>query len=51
MVETIADAAPALKEIFNMERIHHIADEACLVYPAFDRQSFLQAAATWIRSR
>ncbi|WP_034161717.1 DNA alkylation repair protein [Sphingomonas sp. ERG5] len=35
------EAAPALKEIFNPQRIRHIADEASLVSPAFDRALFL----------
>jgi len=33
--------APALKDIFNAERIHHIADEAIGVFPAFNRKRFL----------
>lgn len=36
--------APALKEIFNRQRLEHIADAMLAVYPAFDRQRFLQQA-------
>ncbi len=36
--------APALKEIFNAERIHHIADEAARLLPAFDGERFLARA-------
>ncbi|WP_341962938.1 DNA alkylation repair protein [Pseudomonas sp. RC10] len=36
--------APALKEIFNHERLKHIADETSAVYPAFDRKRFLAQA-------
>lgn len=35
-------AAPALKEIFNSERLQHIADEMQAVYPAFDSAEFLR---------
>ena len=41
---TAEQSAPALKEIFNLERLEHIADEMLAVYPAFDRQGFLQHA-------
>lgn len=41
MSDQDTQAAPALKEIFNAERIHHIADEAAGVLPAFDRKRFL----------
>lgn len=34
-------AAPALKEIFNAARIHHIADQARAVCPSFDAGTFL----------
>ena len=43
--EKDSDAAPALKEIFNMARIHHIADEASAVSPAFDRERFIADCA------
>jgi 3-methyladenine DNA glycosylase AlkC len=35
------EAAPALKEIFNAERIRHIADETRGVFPAFDTGRFI----------
>ncbi|WP_341644416.1 DNA alkylation repair protein [Thauera sp. SDU_THAU2] len=41
MVGQAADAAPALKEIFDEQCIQHFADEAGQVSSAFDRQSFL----------
>lgn len=37
-------AAPALKEIFNAERLQHIADEMSAVYPAFKSKTFLKHA-------
>jgi len=37
-------AAPALKEIFNAERLQHIADEMSAVYPAFKAKTFLKHA-------
>ena len=37
-------AAPALKEIFNAERLRHIADEMSAVYPAFKSKAFLKHA-------
>ncbi|WP_248752050.1 DNA alkylation repair protein [Pseudomonas sp. MWU15-20650] len=37
-------SAPALKEIFNVERLQHIATEMTAVYPAFDAKGFLQHA-------
>lgn len=37
-------AAPALKEIFNAERLQHIADEMSAVYPAFKAKAFLKHA-------
>lgn len=37
-------SAPALKEIFNVERLHHIATEMTAVYPAFDAKGFLRHA-------
>lgn len=36
--------APALKEIFNAERLKHIATEMTAVYPAFDAKAFLKMA-------
>lgn len=35
------EAAPALKEIFNAERIRHIADETRAVFPSFDKRHFV----------
>lgn len=37
-------SAPALKEIFNVERLQHIASEMTAVYPAFDVEGFLKHA-------
>ena len=37
-------AAPALKEIFNAERLQHIASEMSVVYPAFKAKAFLKHA-------
>lgn len=37
-------SAPALKEIFNVERLQHIATEMSAVYPAFDAKGFLKHA-------
>ena len=37
-------SAPALKEIFNLERLQHIATEMTAVYPAFDAMGFLKHA-------
>lgn len=39
-------SAPALKEIFNVERLQHIATEMTAVYPAFDAQGFLTYATS-----
>ncbi|KTC44135.1 DNA alkylation repair protein [Pseudomonas fluorescens ABAC62] len=36
--------APALKEIFNAERLQHIATQMTAVYPAFDAKGFLEHA-------
>ncbi|PNB70542.1 DNA alkylation repair protein [Pseudomonas sp. GW456-E7] len=36
--------APALKEIFNAERLQHIATEMTAVYPDFDDRKFLKLA-------
>jgi 3-methyladenine DNA glycosylase AlkC len=37
--------APALKEIFNRERLRHIAEQTLAVYPAFDSKAFMARAA------
>ena len=37
-------SAPALKEIFNVERLQHIATEMTAVYPAFNAKGFLKHA-------
>ena len=37
-------SAPALKELFNVERLQHIATEMSAVYPAFDARGFLTHA-------
>ncbi|WP_447764495.1 DNA alkylation repair protein [Pseudomonas reinekei] len=37
-------SSPALKEIFNAERLQHIATEMTAVYPAFDAKAFLKMA-------
>ncbi|MFJ2536721.1 MULTISPECIES: DNA alkylation repair protein [unclassified Pseudomonas] len=39
------NAAPALKEIFNAERLKHIATEMSAVYPAFKTKAFLKHAS------
>lgn len=41
----MSDAAPALKEIFNQQRLVHIADAMREVYPAFDHPGFLKRAS------
>ena len=38
-------SAPALKEIFNVERLQHIASEMSAVYPKFDAKGFLKHAS------
>ncbi|MBV4487924.1 DNA alkylation repair protein [Pseudomonas sp. SWRI153] len=43
-MSTTDTAAPALKEIFNAERLQHIADEMSTVYPAFKSKEFLKHA-------
>ncbi|VEF10563.1 DNA-3-methylpurine glycosylase [Pseudomonas fluorescens] len=43
-MSTTETAAPALKEIFNAERLRHIADEMSAVYPAFNAKAFLEHA-------
>ena len=37
-------AAPALKEIFNREKLQHIADQTKAVYPPFDVSAFMALA-------
>lgn len=37
-------STPALKEIFNLERLQHIAEEMSAVYPSFDAKGFLKHA-------
>ncbi|MGJ7518024.1 DNA alkylation repair protein [Pseudomonas baetica] len=39
-------SSPALKEIFNAERLNHIATEMTAVYPQFDAKAFLKLAKT-----
>ncbi|MFU2326380.1 DNA alkylation repair protein [Pseudomonas sp. NFX98] len=39
-------SSPALKEIFNAERLQHIATEMTAVYPEFDAKAFLKLAKT-----
>lgn len=41
---TAETSAPALKEIFNAERLKHIATEMTAVYPAFNAKAFLKMA-------
>ncbi|SIQ99219.1 3-methyladenine DNA glycosylase AlkC [Pseudomonas sp. B10] len=43
-MSTTDTAAPALKEIFNAERLQHIAVEMSVVYPAFKAKAFLKHA-------
>ena len=43
-MSTTDTAAPALKEIFNAERLRHIAEEMSAVYPAFKAKAFLKQA-------
>ena len=38
------ESSPALKEIFNTERLKHIATEMTAVYPDFDDKKFLKLA-------
>lgn len=44
MTSTTAAPAPALKEIFNVSRFRHVAEEAAAVYPRFDSAAFLAHA-------
>ena len=37
-------AAPALKEIFNHEKLQHIADQTRAVHPPFDASAFMALA-------
>jgi 3-methyladenine DNA glycosylase AlkC len=39
-----AEGAPALKEIFNRERLRHIARETDAVWPGFDQKRFMKLA-------
>ncbi|MEP9386570.1 DNA alkylation repair protein [Mesorhizobium sp. KR9-304] len=39
-----AEAVPALKEIFNRERLRHVARETEAVWPDFDQKRFLKLA-------
>ena len=36
--------APALKEMFDVDRFHHVAEEVTAIYPAFDTARFLALA-------
>lgn len=45
MASEPTESAPALKEIFNRERLAHIARETEAVWPAFDRKRFMAFAA------
>jgi 3-methyladenine DNA glycosylase AlkC len=44
MADINDQSAPALKEIFNRQRLRHIATETKTIYPAFDENSFLTMA-------
>ena len=44
MTTSSTSPAPALKEIFNAERFHHVAEEAAAVYPHFSTAAFLACA-------
>jgi 3-methyladenine DNA glycosylase AlkC len=39
-----AEATPALKEIFNRERLKHFARETAAVWPGFDQKRFMKLA-------
>jgi 3-methyladenine DNA glycosylase AlkC len=39
-----AEAAPALKEIFNRERLRHFARETAAIWPDFDQKRFMKLA-------
>ena len=44
MTADSAEGTPALKEIFNRERLSHIANETAAVWSRFDREQFLALA-------
>ncbi|PSJ53643.1 DNA alkylation repair protein [Kumtagia ephedrae] len=44
MADNSAQAAPALKEIFNRARLRHIATQAAAVSPGFDVERFMRLA-------
>ncbi|MGF0238449.1 DNA alkylation repair protein [Rhodococcus sp. IEGM1300] len=44
MATDAPESAPALKEIFNAERLKHIAAEMTAVYPGFNARAFLKMA-------
>jgi 3-methyladenine DNA glycosylase AlkC len=46
MTADSAEGAPALKEIFNRERLRHIAKETSAVWPRFDAKRFLKLATS-----
>lgn len=41
-----AEGAPALKEIFNRERLRHFATETSAVWPEFDQKRFMKLATS-----
>jgi 3-methyladenine DNA glycosylase AlkC len=43
--------APALKEIFNLARIEHIAEQMAAVLPGFDQQRFITLASEGLEQR
>lgn len=43
-------AAPALKEIFNREKLQHIADQTKAVHPSFDVSAFMAHATTTLEA-
>ena len=44
-----AESAPALKEIFNRERLRHIARETEAVWPDFDQKALSETGDGWAR--
>lgn len=44
MTEDLTQAAPALKEIFDRDRLRHIATETASITPAFDAERFMTLA-------
>ena len=44
-------AAPALKEIFNLARLQHIAEQTEAIYPGFDTAAFLAHVAHDLQSQ